>query len=205
MNHPDLQQQLQGMSLQEFIQTETTIRRLIKKRFMELGGVQPLAPRPDWDTYYLGMAYVAAGRGACLRRKVGALIIAEDHSLMSTGYNGKGSGLTNCEIDPCRGATAQAGQELNACEAVHAEINALMKFPDRAKAHTLYVTCSPCTSCVDILLGSRISRIVFLENYPGSEESQRRWEKAGRVWSQYKEPEENPQKVLPLVVASEAK
>ena len=50
------------------------------------------------------------------------------------------------------------------------------------------MTCSPCVSCVDMLLGTSCQRVVFSEEYPHNEESKRRWEKAGREWVHYQGP-----------------
>lgn len=44
--------------------------------------------RPDWDTYFLGVADAVAVRADCRRRQVGAVIVSEDRRIISTGYNG---------------------------------------------------------------------------------------------------------------------
>lgn len=44
--------------------------------------------RPDWDTYFLGIAEAVAQRADCTRRLVGAVIVDSDHRIVSTGYNG---------------------------------------------------------------------------------------------------------------------
>lgn len=48
------------------------------------------------DAYGLKLAEAAALRADCTRRQVGAVIIAEDGSIVSTGYNGLASGLPGC-------------------------------------------------------------------------------------------------------------
>jgi dCMP deaminase len=60
--------------------------------------------RPDWTQYYLNMAEDAGARGACTRRKVGALV-EYDHHVYGTGYNGtpRGSSLSCLEGDCPRG------------------------------------------------------------------------------------------------------
>ena len=56
--------------------------------------------RPDWDSYFMMIAAVAATRGTCLRRKVGAVIV-RDLQIISTGYNGAPKGLPHCSEVGC--------------------------------------------------------------------------------------------------------
>ncbi|WP_353889969.1 hypothetical protein [uncultured Arsenicicoccus sp.] len=44
--------------------------------------------RPDWDTYFLGVAAAVAVRADFRRRQVGAVIVLEDRRIIPTGYNG---------------------------------------------------------------------------------------------------------------------
>lgn len=188
------------LELNELITLQTQIRRALKNphRWIEKNN-----DRPDWDAYYLFMAYAASLRGSCTRRQVGALIVSQDHSLISTGFNGKGAGLVNCLDAPCEGAFGASGQNLDQCEAIHAEVNALLRFPDKTKVHSVYVTCSPCTHCVDILLGTNACRIIFPEEYAHNEEARRRWLKAGRQWIHYKPSSLKSKELLDSVKAKQ--
>lgn len=56
--------------------------------------------RPDWDHYFMEMATVAASRGTCDRKLVGALIVKEKQ-VLATGYNGAIAGMGNCSSGPC--------------------------------------------------------------------------------------------------------
>lgn len=171
------------MNLQELIELDNLVRRALKSQHNWFN-----TDRPSWDAYGCFIAYAVSLRGSCVRRRAGAVIMDEEHSILSTGYNGKGSNLSNCVDDPCKGASAASGTSLSDCEAIHAEFNAVMRCKDRKEIHTVYVTCSPCVTCVDMLLGTPCKRIVFSEEYPHNEESKRRWEKAGREWVHYKGP-----------------
>ncbi len=51
--------------------------------------------RPEWDLYFMMIAGVAASRSTCLRRRVGAVIVRDNH-IISTGYNGAPKGLPHC-------------------------------------------------------------------------------------------------------------
>lgn len=65
----------------------------------------------------------------------------------------------------CVGATAATGTQLDACEAVHAEQNALLQCRDVRAVRTCYVTASPCVTCVKLLMQTGCTRIVFAERY----------------------------------------
>ena len=52
-------------------------------------------PRLDWQQYFLKLAKYVATRSNCCRRKVGAVIVKDNH-IIATGYNGTPAGTTNC-------------------------------------------------------------------------------------------------------------
>lgn len=137
--------------------------------------------RPSRDDSGLMIALVCAQRGTCVRRKVGCLLVDKDYRHLSSGYNGPQSGAVHCIDVPCAGAGAPSGTGLDACEAIHAEANALLYCPDVRMIDTCYVTASPCVSCVKLLLGTNCRRIVFIEPYPHPE-AKVMWESAGREW-----------------------
>ena len=60
-----------------------------------------MAGRPDWNTYFLLMAQVAASRSTCLRRHVGAVLV-RDKQILSTGYNGAPRSVGDSEAVGCR-------------------------------------------------------------------------------------------------------
>jgi dCMP deaminase len=138
--------------------------------------------RPSRDLVYLRMAHNIATRGTCARRQVGCILVDEDGFVLSMGYNGVAAGRPHCsEGNPCPGAFAPSGELLDACQALHAEQNAILRLPDPRKVHTAYCTVSPCISCVKLLLGTAARRIVFSDLYPHTA-SREWWEAAGRDW-----------------------
>lgn len=151
--------------------------------------------RPSRDQWAMDMAALTAKRATCLRRQVGAVLLNERGHVLATGYNGVAAGLPHCnEHDPyhetgyphaCSGAHSPSGTNLDGCQAIHAEQNALLQCRDVYSIHTCYVTASPCVTCTKLLLNTSCQRIVFLEEYPHSE-ARKLWEAAGRQWEQLK-------------------
>lgn len=66
----------------------------------------------------------------------------------------------------CAGAQSPSGTNLDGCQAIHAEQNALLQCKDIYDIHTCYTTASPCVTCVKLLMNTSCQRIVFAEEYP---------------------------------------
>ena len=135
-------------------------------------------------------ALLWASNSSCSRLQVGA-IIAKDTRIISTGYNGTISGMSNCceDAHTCLCRTNNAGQtyqeaedDCNICkgygiinltkeEVIHAEQNALM-FALRNGTSTIgasmYITHSPCITCAKLIAQSGISRVYYAEAYRDS-------------------------------------
>jgi dCMP deaminase len=144
--------------------------------------------RPSPDEYGLRFAEHAATRATCLRRAVGCALFNARKQLLATGYNGRAAGLPHCnEADflaspgpliypnACAGAQAPSGTMLDACEAIHAEQNALLQCRDVYAIETCYVTVSPCITCVKLLMNTSCSRIVFRSRYTQDDEAYKLW------------------------------
>jgi dCMP deaminase len=84
----------------------------------------------------------------------------------------------------CSGATSPSGTNLDACEAIHAEQNALLQCKSIYEIDTIYVTASPCVTCTKLLLNTSCRRVVYLEEYPHSQ-AKDMWIKAGREWHKF--------------------
>lgn len=148
--------------------------------------------RRSRDSIYLEMAHTLAKRGTCVRRQVGCILVDADGFVLSMGYNGVAAGRPHCsQGHPCPGAHARSGERLDACQALHAEQNAILRLPDPRKVDTAYVTVSPCISCVKLLLGTSCKRVVFSEEYPHTE-ARTWWEESGRDWVFLPGPSSSP-------------
>lgn len=125
-----------------------------------------MSDRPNWDEYFLAGAAWVSTRGDCTRRKVGAVIVGEDHRLIEVGYNGSPSGELGCLTDGAcpRGQFTTAEREpygsYDDCIAVHAEANAIVLAGRRARSGTIYVTDTPCNGCFKLIKAVGIVRIV---------------------------------------------
>ena len=84
--------------------------------------------RRDKINYYLDIAEAVTGRGTCLRRNFGAVIVKND-TIISTGYVGAPRGRANCnELHYCTREKLQVprGERYELCRSVHAEQNAII-------------------------------------------------------------------------------
>lgn len=149
--------------------------------------------RPSRDEWAMKLALLTAQRTTCCRRAVGCVLLNERGHVLSTGYNGVAAGLPHCnQHDPfdavgfphaCSGAHAVSGTNLDGCQAIHAEQNALLQCKDIYAIHTAYVTASPCITCCKLLMNTSCQRIIYLEEYPHSS-AKDLWVSSGRVWEQ---------------------
>jgi dCMP deaminase len=148
-----------------------------------------ISTRMETDEYFIKMAKLASMRGACARRQVGCILTNTLNHVIATGYNGRARGIVNCLERPCKGAKAPSGSNLEGCEAIHAEQNALLQCKNVEEIYTAYCTASPCVHCVKLLLNTSCERIVFSEHYPGHEESRRLWESSRPIstWEHFPE------------------
>ena len=147
--------------------------------------------RPDKDEWALRLAEVVAQRGTCLRRQVGAVLLDKDGRVLATGYNGRPAGSVHCNQKEagttygamptfcfphaCPAASAPSGTQLEGCEAIHAEANALLQCRDTREIWTCAVTTSPCIHCVKLLLNTGCRRIIFRERYSQDGAAMKLW------------------------------
>ena len=129
-----------------------------------------ISTRITWGQYGMQLATTAALRGDCRRRQVGAVLMGEDHSVISMGYNGGPSKGKSCLAGQCpRGLVSKEeapgnsryDEGLGTCVALHAEWNVLLRTSwDQFEGSTLYVTHKPCHICSVLISGTRIRRVV---------------------------------------------
>jgi len=141
--------------------------KCLQKSLMNL---EVVCMRPSWDEYFMNITKAIASRSTCLRRKVGALLVKDNH-ILASGYNGAPSGLKHCLEIGCLREQRRipSGQRHELCRGLHAEQNVLIQAAVHGVAiegATVYVTCQPCVLCAKMLINARIKKVVFTEGYP---------------------------------------
>ncbi|MHA1688973.1 MAG: deoxycytidylate deaminase [Promethearchaeota archaeon] len=120
------------------------------------------------EKYFMKIAEIVSERSTCIKRKVGALLVLDDH-IISTGYNGAPSGFKHCTKETCLRQHLKSGEHPELCRGVHAEINCVIQAAIHGtsiKGETiLYTTTFPCTSCLKLLINAGIKKIVYKEEY----------------------------------------
>jgi dCMP deaminase len=119
------------------------------------------------------IAKTVAGWSSCFQenRQVGA-VIAKDKRILTTGYNGAGSGIVSCaEREECMRKLQKipSGTRHEVCYAVHAEQNAIIQSGKNGisiDGATIYSTHQPCVICAKMIINSGIKRVVYAEGYP---------------------------------------
>ena len=117
--------------------------------------------RPDWDSYFLKIAFAVSERSTCDRASVGCVLV-KDKRILTAGFNGSPSGQEHCD---------EVGHLMvnGHCErTIHAETNSIIQ----AALHgvstrdaTCYVTHFPCINCTKVLINAGINRIVYSVAY----------------------------------------
>jgi dCMP deaminase len=116
------------------------------------------------------MAMIASTRSTCLRRRVGAVIVA-DNRILATGYNGSPSGAGHCIDIGClrQQMGIPSGERHEICRGAHAEMNAVAQAASSGTPIAgceIYVTHEPCSICAKLLINAGCRRVVFMHPYP---------------------------------------
>ncbi len=118
--------------------------------------------RPDWDEYFTHIARTVATRATCPRALVGC-VLARDHRILTTGYNGSPRGVAHCTEVGC----TIVGD--HCMRAVHAEANAVVQAAlhgVNVAGSTAYCTHQPCVNCSKLLISAGVRKIVYETAYP---------------------------------------
>lgn len=129
--------------------------------------------RPDWDSFFMAMAYFVSTRSSCWDRKVGAIIV-RDKTVIATGFNGAPKGIDDCLgrgecLRNKRGVEGPGTKDYENCYASHAEVNAIANSASMGGASmngaTLYTVAYPCTGCAKLIINAGIKKIVYSEGH----------------------------------------
>ena len=111
-----------------------------------------------WDEYFMGLAHLSALRSKDPNTQVGAAIVDENHRVVSVGYNGFPTGVSDDEFPWSR-----EGGVLTSKYAfvVLAELNAILNSQRSVRGCTIYVSLFPCNECAKAIIQSGIKKIVY--------------------------------------------
>ena len=121
--------------------------------------------RPDWDSYFMKIAYAVSERSTCDRALVGCVLVL-DKRILTTGFNGSPMGQSHCD---------EIGHLLvdgHCVRTIHAETNAIIQAALHGvstRGAACYVTHLPCIHCTKALINAGISRIVYSVAYRADE------------------------------------
>ncbi len=116
------------------------------------------AKKQKYHKLYMDLAYRISQMSHCERYKVGCIIV-KDTQIISMGWNGMPSGEDNCCED-------KDGNTLN--NVIHAEQNAIIKLAASSETSVksvIYSTLAPCLSCAKLIVGAKISTVIYDTNY----------------------------------------
>jgi dCMP deaminase len=117
--------------------------------------------RPDWDSYFMKIAFAVSERSTCDRAFVGCVLVLEKR-ILTTGFNGSPAGLPHCE------EVGHLMVDGHCVRTIHAETNAIIQAALHGvstKGSTCYVTHFPCINCTKALINAGITRLVYSNNY----------------------------------------
>lgn len=112
--------------------------------------------KPNWDVYYLTIAFAASRRSIDPSTKHGCVIVSIDNRVLSIGYNGPIKGANDSSLSLERPQRYWAW--------IHAEENALLAYSGSQQdilGATAYVTGQPCHKCLRMIIQKGLSRVVF--------------------------------------------
>jgi dCMP deaminase len=108
----------------------------------------------NWDEYAMSIAEAVAKKSKDPWQKVGAVILREDNSIASVGYNGFPQGQEEDWSD----------REERRKYVIHAEQNAL-RYTKPGEGKTLVSTLLPCRDCLKTIAAYKIKRVLYKEVY----------------------------------------
>ena len=120
-----------------------------------------------WEEYFMGLAHLSGLRSKDPNTQVGAVIVDENNRVVSIGYNGFPSGVSDDEFPWGREGGVL---ETKYAFVVHAELNAILNSQRSVRGCSLYVSLFPCNECAKAIIQAGIKRIIFeSDKYDGAD------------------------------------
>ena len=117
--------------------------------------------RPDWDSYFMKIAYAVSERSTCDRAFVGSVMVLEKR-ILTTGFNGSPKGQPHCD------EIGHLMVDGHCVRTIHAETNAIIQAALHGvstRSAACYVTHFPCINCTKALINAGITRLVYSGAY----------------------------------------
>lgn len=111
--------------------------------------------RPDWDQYFMTIAYLAAARSQDSSTHAGTVIVRPDNTVVSTGYNNPPKGMKIEDVPKTR------PEKYFYME--HSERNAIFAAAANEGGTAgcrLYVNFLPCADCARAIVQSGITEVI---------------------------------------------
>lgn len=118
--------------------------------------------KPDWDTYFMNIAFAVSLRSSDKSTKHGCVLIDKNKHIVGTGYNGYAPNLIENGLPSDRPDKYPFF--------IHAEQNAI--YNKIGDAVTAYVTGKPCFNCLYALYSNFIKRVVYANRHGWSRDSE---------------------------------
>lgn len=125
------------------------------------------------DRYYMSLAEITSSRSKDPRTKVGACLV-KNKKVLSLGYNGAPRRIPDSKVPYDSRDTSLPLKEQKYGYIVHSEINSILNYSGSLsdlEGATIYVTVFPCCDCAKALIQVGISKIYYLSEYTGNQES----------------------------------
>ena len=122
-----------------------------------------------WDSYFMGIALLAAQRSKDPNTKVGACIVNTNNKIVAIGYNGMPIGCSDNYLPWTREADSILDTKYP--YVCHAELNAILNSNQMSlNSCTLYATLFPCNECAKAIIQAGIKKVVYYEDkYNGTD------------------------------------
>jgi dCMP deaminase len=112
--------------------------------------------RPEWDEYFMSIAFVVAQKSIDPRTKHGTVVINDEKTIIATGYNGPPRG---CEDDLIPLLPPKKYLYMS-----HSEINAIANAARSGmclRNSTFYITGHPCHVCFRSIINCGAKKIIY--------------------------------------------
>lgn len=122
--------------------------------------------RPDWDEFFLGMAFYVSMRSRDIHTWHGSVLVDSENHVLSTGYNSFAANMYDENLPLNR--PEFEGQESKYDHMIHSEENMVNNCRiDRWSIPDLraYITGLPCYKCCRLLYTSNIRHVIYYDGY----------------------------------------